>query len=31
MCVIFMFYIDWELGDEMNFRVGIILNKNLFE
>ena len=25
-----MFYVDWELGGLKNIRVGIFLNKNLF-
>ena len=29
MCVLCMFYVDWELGGRKNFRVGIYLNKNL--
>ena len=34
MCVLCMFYVDWELGGGgggggKNFRVGIFLNKNL--
>ena len=29
MCVLCMFYDDWELGGPKNFRVGIFVNKNL--
>ena len=29
MCVLCMFYVDWELGRRKNLRVGIFLNKNL--
>ena len=29
MCVLCMFYVDWELGGDKNFGVGIFLNKNL--
>ena len=29
MCVLCMFYVDWELDGDKNFRVGIFLNKNL--
>ena len=29
MCVLCMFYVDWELGGRKNFRVGIFLDKNL--
>ena len=30
MCVSCMFYVDWELGERKNFRVGNLnLNKNL--
>ena len=29
MCVLCMFYVDWELGRRKKFRVGILLNKNL--
>ena len=29
MCVLYMFYVDWEMGGRKNFGVGIFLNKNL--
>ena len=29
MCVLCMFYVDWELGGRKKLRVGIFLNKNL--
>ena len=31
MCFLCMFCIDWELGGQKNFRVGIFVNKNLLE
>ena len=29
MCVLCMFYVDWELGGQKKVRVGIFLSKNL--
>ena len=29
MCVLCMFYVDWKLGEQENFGVGIFLSKNL--